>query len=988
MKHVTHNYMRLIILQSIIISLLLFPVELVASDVYVENMTSPQVSDMFRYGNVETSLFTGKLNFAIPIFNLDDPDFNLNIALRYNSEGFKPTKQSGYVGYGWFLEADGCITREVKGFADEFDRQDAFNSFYYKGMLTFTREKQVDVTKLFKLDSSVVFKVGTADCSYSLAPDYTTDVDYLPDVFRFNFCGHQGAFLINNQGEAVVVDGDFVMVDLSGLIDCTSNVGKDFTPPSSSQITLRTTDGYTYVFGGNLSAIEYTLKVDRDSKLFPDQQAPHVNTWHLSQVIAPNGRTITYYYKPLNELPTGDYDPLLSFSENSDHFAGALNHDYDANLRQSVTKECILDSIVLDGAPALKIEFCNHIDSYRLYPYDMCPFNYMLDTIRVTANGRIVRLAELTSIYKNSIDYQGKPYNYWRFLSSVSIHGIGKYTLNYNHQGDYPFIGISDANYTNAISSFGFYNNYPTLGILTEVVYPTGGKQIFSYGSHQCSVERCYTAYQEDHVSVAEKTNFSLPNGRGVRIEQIKSYLDDTLIETKTYSYNKKNSTASSGIYYNTSVTYQQGPSIYGTPIKNAFNYSFLDSHIGYSTIKETTTANNEINEVVYSYYTGKSSYTSQYDNTINRINETAMDSNTAAAILSGMLVYDSRLLPNGRLLSLEYYKNGAPIRTKQFIYNGISSSTDLIQTNRYPSLGCTDTIVIFAHHFMPITRKLFVFPPVLQEEITKDFLSGNQHLYNLKYTLCDAKFRTKQTWVTNSDDVTYFTKYTYPDDMILLNGADETSALHPYYLLKEMHRIAEPIESVSGYMENNQEKIISGKVNLFRVKTPRNNNNASTTLSYLDTIALKPIPDSACIGVINPRPYMYKTLDLQITDAIDNHCPIYYTNDSLNYDSRYRLACTYNFDNMLRLTSITPTNKITTTYTWDGIYPVSKTVGNQTSTYTYIPYVGIRSATDARGVTTYYAYDTYGRLIEVYRQHNTHGKEILNHYIYHTKTE
>lgn len=99
MKHVTHNYMRLIILQSII-SLLLFPVELVASDVYVENMTSPQVSDMFRYGNVETSLFTGRLNFAIPIFNLDDPDFNLNIALRYNSEGFKPTKQSGYVGYG------------------------------------------------------------------------------------------------------------------------------------------------------------------------------------------------------------------------------------------------------------------------------------------------------------------------------------------------------------------------------------------------------------------------------------------------------------------------------------------------------------------------------------------------------------------------------------------------------------------------------------------------------------------------------------------------------------------------------------------------------------------------------------------------------------------------------------------------------------------------------------------------------------------------
>ena len=64
----------------------LLPATLLAVDVYVDNLTSPQVSDMFRYGNVETSLFTGKLNFAIPIYSLNDPDFDLNIALRYNSE--------------------------------------------------------------------------------------------------------------------------------------------------------------------------------------------------------------------------------------------------------------------------------------------------------------------------------------------------------------------------------------------------------------------------------------------------------------------------------------------------------------------------------------------------------------------------------------------------------------------------------------------------------------------------------------------------------------------------------------------------------------------------------------------------------------------------------------------------------------------------------------------------------------------------------------
>ena len=41
MQHIAHNYMRLIILQSIIIGMLLFPTELMADDFYVEHMTSP-----------------------------------------------------------------------------------------------------------------------------------------------------------------------------------------------------------------------------------------------------------------------------------------------------------------------------------------------------------------------------------------------------------------------------------------------------------------------------------------------------------------------------------------------------------------------------------------------------------------------------------------------------------------------------------------------------------------------------------------------------------------------------------------------------------------------------------------------------------------------------------------------------------------------------------------------------------------------------------
>ena len=956
---------------------MLLPVRLRAGDVYIDNLTSPQVSDMFRYGNVETSLFTGKLNFVIPIYSLNDPDFDLNVALRYNSEGFKPTKQSGYVGHGWFLEAGGCITREVKGYADEFNRVHyPDKNWNLLGMLTLLNNDDIDKDKVFEFHGSEISYCTKCQNYHFTNYSCHTDVDYLPDIFRFNFCGHHGSFLINNQGEAVILDGDFVHVDLSMLTDCSTNSGKDFAPPSSSHIILKTTDGYVYVFGGSLSSIEYTLVVNKNSKEFPEQPAPHVNTWHLSKVIAPNGRTITYHYKPMIDSPNSAYDPLLSFCEYYDNFAGSLNHDisnYDAKLRQIVTKECILDSIIVRGNTSLKIEFCNHVDSHRLHPYDMCPYNYMLDTIRVATNGKVIRLAELKYIYKNSINYQGSPYNYWRFLSSVSIQEIGEYTLNYNHQGTYPFIGITDTNYTDDISSFGYYKNNYTLGLLTEVVYPTGGRQQFSYGLHQCAVERCYMAEQGGNVRITEKTNFNLPNGRGVRIEQIKSYLDNTLIETKTYSYNKKNSTTSSGIYYNTSVTYRLGPVVYGETIKNAFSYSFFDSHIGYSTIKETTTyaANNETNEIIYSFYTGINSYNSQEDD-INRINETTLDSDNTAAILSGMLVYDSRLSPNGKLLSIEYYKNGAPIRTKQFKYNGISSSTDLIQTNRYPSLGYTDTIVVFANHFMPITRKLFVCPPVLQEEITKDFLSGNQHIYNSRCILHDAKLRTKQEWITNSDGVTYFTKYTYPNDLSLPANAENIPSLRPYYLLEMVHRIAEPIEVVSGYVENNQEKVMGGKVNLFRV-------NESSNTNPFPIILLNH-------NFLFPQPSLYKTLEFHIPKAITDYQFVNILGDSLYYDNRYTPVCTYDFDGLLRLREITPIDKISTTYTWDVFYPASQTRGNQTTTYSFLPYVGMSSITDMRGLRTCYDYDIIGRLLDVYL-FNNEKKEILNTYQYVTKS-
>ena len=974
--------MRLIILQSIIIGILLFPTELMADDFYVEHMTSPQVSDMFRYGNVETSLFTGKLNFAIPIYSLEDPDFDLDIALRYNSEGFKPTKQSGYVGYGWFLEAGGCITREVKGYADEMKRQDAFSSFNYIGMLSFIRENEINTDKLFALDSSVF---GSDD--YKLGNSYYDDVDYLPDVFHFNFCGYHGSFIINNNGGVTILNGDFVQVDLTGLVDVESNAGETFDPNAASCISITTKDGYKYIFGGDMSALEYSLHAPKEpvsAQNFPSQNAPTINTWHLREIIATNGRTIKFYHKSFCTINLYQ-DPLWSLNMYYDIFAKDDIKDCCEHIQYNMTKECIIDSIIVNGSQSLKIAFCNSYDTCKLHHDSTRHGNYKLDTIQVYSNNRILRRAVLTSSYTHSVDAQGENANYWRFLSSVNIIEIGKYSLTY-HSGTYPHIGEYDAWYQNTLDSDGYYVNTPTLGLLSEVIYPTGGKQTFSYENNNYSEERRYRVTNTGDVELQTITS---PIGyiAGIRIQKIETYTGGTLVERKTYSYKKPNLTTSSGIYYNLDKTYYREDAHELT--KNS--YSLLNTHIGYSHVEETTNmiVNGESHKVAYSFDTGIRKYTSYNSSYIKTKTEHLNYSpDTLAAALSGALSYDSKLNTIGHLLTIDYYVGSSLQKSHSFKYNGIENSTTLLPTTPLVSLGCTDTIVLFSVAPIPVTRKMFVYSPVCETQVTKDFSGGN-YVYTCKNIQHDRKFRTKQEWTTNSDGMTYFTKYTYPDEFNFSNMSTVGLYPSPYALLKKRNQISEPIETISGYMDGDQEKVTSGRINLFNINrliVPNDSRRVPGGSVVVDSNLII-IPDSMILQT-QPYPVLYKNLDLHIANSINDYQPISVVNDSLRYDSRYRLTCTYEFDSMLRLTSITPVNNVTTSYTWDGIYPVSKTVGNQTSTFSYIPYVGMSSMTDARGVTTYYGYDPYGRLIEVYRQHNTHGKEILNHYIYHTKTE
>lgn len=1085
------SYMKQSLVKSISVVMLCFVITTVsagdnssATDYSNWNNISAHVSDMFRYGEFQTALFSGRLQVSIPIYKIDDPDFKMDIALHYNADGFKPRKHSGYVGYNWFLEAGGCITREVKGCPDEIYGMRSVNyglnyQMGIEGMYHFIASEKPGWDK--SKDEIFALPHSPQTCYWAATGEYYHSVgdlcdgyyvDYTPDIFHFNFLGYSGSFMINNRGEVQIISGDYVDVDLSGILadwsprhpDKTPNSAYPMYPKKNSTITIRTKDGYTYVFGGDLSRLEYTVDACNWS-VFAYQNfsqyynlllnPPTVSTWHLAEIIAPNKRTVTFHYKPAvksewfnilgDETPEtipddvpGTEDPLWEFNECFDryswyfnaqaaycdqlynyiHFDPSFNHlsqhQQDSvwcvlnsstppytrpatSYMYSATKSCILDSIQISGEQPLSIIFDNSLETTEMYNKpdhygENRKKNFQLDSVRILSASNTIKTANLSYNYKGC-QQTGYSFN-WRFLSTVNISGMGSYQMTY-YDGSFPNLYenattyASQYDYHTAMSSetddYGYYvSSNHSLALLQKIEYPTGGEQTYLYGKYAYNKKRKYSIVQDTCLEMNTVTE----NGilLGARINEVKTFENGNLIETKTYSY-------SDGIFFDNLKVYNMhfiedyATPEYGWPVQCDANYGLLDTHVGYGKVIETTTNSQGTHKTIYKFDTGTNSYSSRNDTDLNGMYQCDNYNNLRIAVLVGQMFYSSQLSKWGKLISIENYESDNNlVEAKNYEYNSISNF-------------CTDTIVIFGRYYMgqaEIARKLYVYPDVLTKEITKEYSDGDSLITTRTYSY-DRKLRVTKETIDDSRGIQHFTKYTYPDNLTFNIGMIHYSHYPSIYLLKLKHQINNPIEVFSGYLgEDSIEYVTSGKINLYATgmflslidNNPSSPAHIPPFIEIGDSINLH-IYDSIAnpIFELNYYPYLHKTLFLPISSPLLDYQPIVASGTTLIYDSYYKTEAEFKFDHMGRLLSHKPLGGIETKYTWNGIYPATKTIGDMTWAYTHIPHVGVQSITDPRGITTYYDYDEQGRLVKEYQIINN-KEQILNVYQYHVKTE
>ena len=984
----------------LVVAAAVIPQNIAASASFDNKFVSAQVTDMFRYGDTETSLFTGNLQVSIPIYSLDDPDFDLNIILRYNAEGFKPRKHSGYVGYSWFLEAGGCITREVRNYADETCRYDQQSGKYMMGMLNFINRNPAN-----KLDKESVLTFASSagtTCSsgydvgstWNIGDNCIADVDYLPDVFHFNFCGYQGSFIIDNAGLPKIISGDYMKIDISDLTesDIPSASNTNLTPKHTTSITLTSKEGYKFVFGGDLSSVGYSISL-LNARDWAVQYHPIINAWHLKKIVAPNMRQILFHYKqPEENVGYIRQDSLLELNEYHDLFANNSFFTQNVNssntspnpnsqaIRMNMTRISVLDSIVVSGEQPLRILCYNHADEKSLYNhgghYGIGDRPCMLDSIHIVSSDRTIRKAALSYEYQ-LYDYHTLNYaHYWRFLKNVIISGVGTYTLSYNYEpGMFQnLIAETGFSYDQVVDYYGYSVSHPLGGMLCRIDYPTGGRQEFTYQHHTCGKERRFVIGNNQYIVM--ETNSASLQIPGARISEIRTYstsADTSPIEVKQYSYIPAPFAPfsySSGVYYNNRLLYFPNGNNEGLLVTDENAYSMLNTHIGYAYVEETTKDENNVimSKVGYTFDIGRDSYIPSYN---IHPNWYAVGNNNYYAALSGMLAYNSILTKAGHLVSKDYYDNDDLIRSECYIYNGIDASPYHLIPVGKSKLGCTDTIAIFSHRAVPITRALYVYPDVMEQHVTHDYSTDGPPLFLNRCYVYDKKLRVKREYIGDSQNRWLFNQYSYPDEYLMrprplyLNARAIPSPFGAIWTLYSQHRINIPLEIISGFEDiNANEYITSGKLNIYE--------------SYTKSFSLDSIVSYACLS---------RTMELSISSPVTDYNPLVYNFESPSYDIRYRTTCEYLFDSSLRLIRKSPCGQIPITYTWNGIYPASQTIGNQTISYTFIPHVGVSSITDSRGVTTYYSYDDQGRLKETYQIING-VKQIININLYHIKTE
>lgn len=566
--------------------------------------------EFMKYGSVGASLYTGTVNYSVPLYTYKDNEFEIPLSVDYATNGFRVNHKSGILGQSWSLGGIGKITREIKGLPDERHKlvgggaaMSAMDLWGYKYIPNGTLVEGI----LCNRDNRVY------TCYFSLD---NKAYDAEPDIYHFNFCGFSGSFrrtTPDSQGKSRFV---FFNESTNSRAISVKSLDENF------DIILLDGNGYEYKF----IADEF-VKEPYDEAVVGAPREPKIMAWHLSSITAPSGREVKFIYES-NDVFENEvsYYPSLSYFHS---FVGSnmlVDGGYSSETIEVVEHKSFTSKLTAILFPddthlgfdyeQAEQEFFHRSPNGTLSPVLRIPDR--LSSISVTRANKVLK-----SI-KFSFDAQHSPYpgngNTITFLSGINISGQGQYGFDYYPMSGYPALGSIKSDHwgyyngeSGGFSTQNFFNNLifdsnhnesysnsfhksPNFnaalsGSLKQISYPTGGYSQITYEPHTyCNqVIRNSSTKFFPELHPADST---IETG-GIRLKQIVTYLSDSVPnDTTIYDYGTGGNLLNEpryGIHYQVQAQTAEGYCIKDVRSYNLTNdiYNYNRTHIEYGQVRE-----------------------------------------------------------------------------------------------------------------------------------------------------------------------------------------------------------------------------------------------------------------------------------------------------------------------------------------------------------------------------------------------------------------
>lgn len=962
--------------------------------------TEPQLK---KFHNVSVLPHTGQMQYDVELYRIQDADFDFPISITYSCDGFRPFDYSDPVGSGWTLNAGGVITRQIMGDADDMKPASIYPIVGFYALL---KSDIPTPSSAMEMLEGITY---TRYCSY----------DCQSDIYTFSFAGYSGSFIIDWDGKAVLLSGDFVDIDLSKMTiqDKSTYVeGTDFARkiPLSSTIIITTDDGWKYTFGGTTEALEYANTQDNDV-----DSDPIVMAWHLTSVEAPNGRKVSFHYKP-----TTDSEEVNQYHLDTDHTAYYLpNSDFYSRTKAPFT------SNALDYYHLTQLEDWEYM---FMDPYRNWTRTPRLDSI--TTSERLLKVSFRYTTLSHAL-YSSEKYGNQQksFLTSLQVTAdkkdVGNWDFTYEKTGNetishwyltqlqcsetvhYDFLydwsettDIAKASSIDSIDLYGYSILHPTYGLLQQSEEPMGSVTTYSYTPCKYDSLRIFKKKGDKIVSVLKRnTERRMLHAQSISSITVTNAKEELLLQ-KSYKYDDAPAMMEGGKRQtNTTSDETTSPPFISGPVYNMYGVLNID----YALLNDTADSN--YSEKSYTLYPvlrlHKPYFTPiEYGKVVEKV-KYGNERNSSVTHIYHYGSTDDMYEYKGRLdfnhftdvlpYLLQWERRSKLLHKQEYIGNTNQLKHEsYYEYNYYPlSQPVSDSVIYLPRPSFRYTAMqsgeckiiIPIVPPALLSTSKYDIEANGRLQQHVSYQR-DARHRIVRKDIDDGNRHK-FVRYVYADNLPLRQDTLSDEQVAGYAGIVLQHRIGSPVETISGFVRNGKDYITNGEITLYKryggatVIPPYNPPSLSDSMASAPNKAPR---------IIFPTWYApLATLSLQTAEPLTDYSPLSVQGNRLCADSRYDTTAVYSYNRDLRMTEVIPQNGIAVQYKWDelGLYCIAETAGGQQHSYTYYPYIGIATETDQRGVTTYYAYDSLGRLTEVWRMADG-KKQIINAWKYHYATE